>query len=293
MSARSVLITGCSSGIGLATASALKTRGWRVFASARDAADVETLRDKGFEAVQLDLASSDSIMMALDWVFKRSDNRLDALYNNGAFAIPGAVEDLSRDALAFQFNAGLLGWHELTVRVLPYMRRQGHGRIVNCSSVLGLVAMRYRGAYSAMKYAVEGLSDALRQELHGSGIVVSLIEPGPIKTEFRDNAYAQFDYWIDDHASFHKQAYAKMLARLQSEKPAPFTLAPEAVAEKVVHALEAKRPKQRYYVTRATRIMAFLKWLLPGSALDYFILHLAERENRYYAATDDSSDASS
>ena len=282
MKQQTILITGCSSGIGLTAAKMLHQRGWRVFASARDAGEVQRLRASGLEAVQLDLASPDSISMALDWVLKRTRGRLDALFNNGAFAIPGALEDMSRAALASQFDHGLLGWHDLTVRLLPYMRRQGHGRIVQNSSVLGLVAMPYRGAYSAMKYALEGLSDALRQELHGSGIHVSLIEPGPIRTRFRENAAAQFGQWIDADGSLHKLAYLNMLHRLESARPAPFTLPPEAVVERLIQALESPSPKARYYVTRATWFMAVCKRLLPTSWMDALIRRLAERENRRY-----------
>lgn len=282
MSEQTILITGCSSGIGLSAAKTLHKRGWRVFASARDAEKVQCLRACGLEAVQLDLASPDSISMALDWVLKRTQGRLDALFNNGAFAIPGALEDMSRAALASQLDHGLLGWHDLTVRLLPYMRRQGHGRIVQNSSVLGLVAMPYRGAYSTMKYALEGLSDALRQELRGSGIHISLIEPGPIRTCFRENAAAQFEHWIDANGSLHKLVYLDMLHRLESEKPAPFTLPPDAVVKRLIQALESPSPKARYYVTRATWFMAMCKRVLPTSWMDVLIRRLAKRENRYY-----------
>ena len=282
MSERTILITGCSSGIGLAAAKTLHKCGWRVFASARDAAEVQRLRAYGLEAVQLDLASPDSVSMALDWVFKRTQGRLDALFNNGAFAIPGALEDMSRAALASQLDHGLLGWHDLTVRVLPYMRRQGHGRIIQNSSVLGLVSLPYRGAYSTMKYALEALSDALRQELRGSGIYVSLIEPGPIRTRFRENAMAQFGQWIDANASLHKLVYLDMLYRLESTRPAPFTLPPQAVVARLIHALESSRPKARYYVTHATWLLAMCKRLLPTPWMDALIRRLAARENRHY-----------
>lgn len=282
MTEKSILITGCSSGIGYVSAKMLHERGWQVIASARDAGDVERLKGEGLNAVQLDLASPDSIAMALDWTLKLTGGRLDALFNNGAFAIPGAVEDLSRSALAYQLDNALLGWHDLTVAVLPVMRRQGSGRIVNCSSVLGITAMRYRGAYVAAKFALEGLSDVLRLELHGSGIHVSLIEPGPITTHFRENAYTQFQRWIDAEHSLHKLSYLKMIQRLGSDKPAPFTLPPEAVGRALIHALEAKRPKPRYYVTKATWIMAGAKRLLPTRWLDSFVRKAAEKENEHY-----------
>lgn len=282
MTEKSILITGCSSGIGYVSAKILQERGWRVIASARDASDVERLKGDGLHAVQLDLSSPDSIAMALDWTLKLTEGRLDALFNNGAFAVPGAVEDLSRTALAYQFDHGLLGWHELTTAVLPVMRRQGFGRIVNCSSVLGITAMRYRGAYVAMKFALEGLTDALRLELYGSGIQVSLIEPGPITTKFRENAYQQFKRWIDAEHSLHKLNYLKMIQRLESDKLALFTLPPEAVTKALIHALEAKRAKPRYYVTKATWLMAMAKRILPTTILDRFVRRVAEKENDHY-----------
>ncbi len=281
MREKSILITGCSSGIGYAAAHALQQRdGWRVIASARNASDVERLKSEGLTAVQLDLASPDSITMALDWVLKYTGGYLDALFNNGAFAIPGAVEDLSRSALAYQLDNGLLGWHDLTRRVLAVMRRQGYGRIIQNSSVLGLAAMRYRGAYCAMKFALEGLSDVLRLELHDSGIYISLLEPGPIKTSFRKNAYNEFVNWIDSSRSLHKTQYLRMIQRLDSEREAPFTLEAYAVITKLIHALEAKKPKARYYVTKATWIMSIMRRLLPTAWMDLFVLKIAERESR-------------
>lgn len=280
---RSILITGCSSGIGRKAAEMLHERGWLVIATARDAGDVEQLRAQGLHAVQLDLASPDSIAMALDWTLKLTQGRLDALFNNGAFAIPAAVEDLSRSALAYQLDNCLLGWHELTVSVLPIMRRQGFGRIVNNSSVLGIAAMRFRGAYVATKFAIEGLSDVLRLELKGSGIHVSLIEPGPISSSFRSNSFLQFQRWIDAAQSLHKLAYLKMIQRLESDKPAPFTLGPEAVVIALIHAIESDKPKARYYVTKLTWLMALAKRFLPTSLLDYFVLKVSNKENDHYA----------
>lgn len=280
---RSILITGCSSGIGYAAAHTLQARGWQVIASARDAGDVERLKSEGLAAVRLDLASPDSITMALDWVLKYTDGRLDALFNNGAFAIPGAVEDISRSALAYQLDTGLLGWHDLTVRLLPVMRLQGHGRIVNNSSVLGLAAMRYRGAYCANKFALEGLSDALRLELRGSGIHVSLIEPGPIVSQFRDNAFLNFQRWVSASGSLHRMQYLNMVQRLQSDKRQPFTLEPDAVVKALIHAIESPRPRPRYYVTKATWLVGMAKRLLPTTWMDAFVVKLAERESRRFS----------
>ena len=266
---KTILITGCSTGIGYSTALVLKERGHQVIATARKADDVQRLTQEGFVALQLDLADSASIQSAVNQVVDLTGGKLDALFNNGAFGQPGAVEDLSREVLRFQFETNLFGTHELTNLILPLMRQQGHGRIIYNSSVLGLVAMRYRGAYNASKFALEGLADTLRQELYGANIHISLIEPGPILSDFRKNSHRLYKENIDPTHSFHKTAYDAMEARLQTEGAAvPFTLPAQAVVEKVIHALEAKRPKMRYYVTFPTYLFAFLKRLLPMSWLD-------------------------
>jgi short-subunit dehydrogenase len=266
---KTILITGCSTGIGYTTATQLKLRGHRVITSARKQEDVDRLIQEGFESVRLDLANSQSIQEAIDQTIVMTDGKLDALFNNGAFGQPGAVEDLSREVLREQFETNLFGTHELTNRVIPLMRQQNSGRIIYNSSVLGLVAMTYRGAYNASKFALEGLVDTLRLELHGTGIHLSIIEPGPILSDFRKNAFILYKKNIDISKSFHKKTYLKMEARLQKEGPAvPFTLPAEAVSEKVVHALESNRPKLRYYVTFPTYLFAFLKRVLPISWLD-------------------------
>lgn len=266
---KSILITGCSSGIGLCVARGLKSRGYRVFATARKARDVQQLEADGFESLQLDLADSDSIATAVDEILERTGGTLDALFNNGAYGQPGAVEDLSRDVLRAQFETNLFGWHELTNRVLPVMRRQGHGRIVQNSSVLGFVALRYRGAYNASKYALEGLSDTLRLELAGTDIHVSLVEPGPVSSRFRENALRAFQENIDPESSVHRDRYLAMEARLKTKGPVvPFTLPPEAVLKKVIHALESRRPRARYYVTFPTYLFGFMKRLLSTRLLD-------------------------
>ncbi|MDX1609011.1 MAG: SDR family oxidoreductase [Halofilum sp. (in: g-proteobacteria)] len=266
---RSILITGCSSGIGYHCAHGLAKRGWRVFATCRRAGDVERLRTEGLESVRLDLDDPDSIASALDAVLERTGGRLDAVFNNGAYGQPGAVEDLSRAALRAQFETNLFGWLDLTNRVLPVMRRQGHGRIVQNSSVLGFVALKWRGAYNASKFALEGLTDTLRLELAGSGIHVSLIEPGPIESRFRANALAAYRRHIDPEHSPHREHYRATEARLESEgPPAPFTLGPEAVLVKLVHALESPRPRPRYGVTVPTHAFAWSRRLLPTRWLD-------------------------
>ena len=269
MTGKTILITGCSSGIGACVAHGLKARGWRVFATARQAADVERLRTAGLESLPLDLRDATSIQSAVAGVLAQTDGRLEALFNNGAYGQPGAVEDLSREALREQFETNLFGTQELTNRVIPVMRRQGGGRIVYNSSVLGLVAFPYRGAYVASKFALEGLADTLRLELTGTGIHVCLIEPGPILSRFRDNAHAAYQRHIDAESSLHREKYAAMEARLRKEGPAaPFTLPPDAVLKRVIHALESPRPRARYPVTVPTYLFSVLRHMLPVRMLD-------------------------
>lgn len=275
MGQKSVLITGCSSGIGHCVASGLAARGYRVFATARQPQDVARLTAEGLESLQLDHADSASIHRAVDEVLARTQGRLDALFNNGAYGQPGAVEDLSREALRAQFETNLFGWHELTNRVLPVMRRQGHGRIVYNSSVLGFVALPFRGAYTASKYALEGLVDTLRLELRGSGIHVALVEPGPIESRFRANALLAYQRHIDPDSSFHRERYRRMEERLVTEGPVvPFTLPPEAVLKKLIHALESRTPRTRYRVTFPTYLFAVLKRVLTDRALDRILARI-------------------
>ncbi|OAD21104.1 oxidoreductase, short-chain dehydrogenase/reductase family protein [Candidatus Thiomargarita nelsonii] len=277
MSSRPILITGCSSGIGYCVAHALKKRGYSVFATVRQPKDVARLQQEGLESLVLDLSDSQSIFEAVQTVLEQTDGRLYGLFNNGAYGQPGAVEDLSVEALRQQFETNFFGTHELTRQVISAMRRQGEGRIIQNSSVLGLVALPYRGAYNATKFALEGLSDTLRLELAGTGIFISLIEPGPILSQFRANAYKMFKQHIDAEQSIHYKTYAKMEQRLLAKKAvAPFTLPPEAVLKRVIHALESRHPQPRYYVTFPTYLLATLKRLLPHRAMDWVLRHLPE-----------------
>ena len=272
IASKTILITGCSSGIGYCAAISLKNRGHNVIATARKSKDVLRLTQEGFTALQLDLADSDSIRNAVKEAIKLTNGKIDALFNNGAFGQVGAIEDLSRDTLKCQFETNLFGTHELTNLLLPLMCKQGNGRIIYNSSVLGLVAMPYSGAYNASKFALEGLADTLRQELYGIPIYISLIEPGPIQSDFRKNSYLLYKANIDYKNSSHKAAYDKMAARLQIEGAAvAFTLPAQAVIAKVIHALEANRPKTRYYVTIPTYLFAILKYVLPTPWLDVLI----------------------
>ena len=269
---KTVLITGCSTGIGYCVAKGLKQRGYHVIATARREESVKQLRDEGFDSLQLDLSDSESIQQAFKQVMQLSDGRLYALFNNGAFGLPGAVEDLSRDNLRFQFETNVFGWLELTNLVIPVMRKQGYGRIIQNSSVLGFVAMPFRGAYNASKYAIEGLSDTLRLELKNTGIYISLIEPGPIISQFRANAVKALQQHIDINNSVHREKYQGVLERLNKKGPAvPFTLPPEAVLKRVIFSLESKKPKPRYYVTFPTYLFAVLKRILSHRQLDYWL----------------------
>jgi len=281
---KTVLITGCSSGIGYHVAVGLKARGYRVIATARQEPDVIRLQQAGFEALQLDLDNSQSIQQAVKQVLQLTDGKLYALFNNGAYGQPGAVEDLSRDVLRQQFETNLFGWLELTNLIIPVMRQQGYGRIIQNSSVLGLITLKYRGAYNASKFALEGLTDTLRQELHGSHIHVSLVEPGPISSDFRKNAYAKFKQNIHVEGSAHQDVYEAVERRLAAQ-PNPeqkdlFTLGPDAVLDKVIHALEAKKPKPRYYVTVPTYLFVYLRRLLPTTALDWLLRKASSDENK-------------
>lgn len=253
----------------------LKARGWRVFATARQPDDVQALQAQGLESLLLDLASSDSIRQAVNEILVLNAGRLDAVFHNGAYGQPGALEDLSRAALREQFETNVFGWHELNSRLLPAMRRQGHGRIVFNSSILGFMALRYRGAYIMSKYAIEGMADTLRLELRGTGIHVALVEPGPILSRFRDNAFKAYRRHIDKSDSPHRAAYEAMEQRLRKAGPAvPYTLPPEAVLQQVIHALESPRPRLRYYVTKPTHVFGFLKRILPARTLDRILYRI-------------------
>lgn len=276
-----IVITGCSSGIGLEAAIGLHARGHKVIASVRNAADLDHFQALGITCVLLDLDSDDSINTGLDTVLQQLDGRIDVLFNNAAFGQPGAVEDLTREILQAQFNTNVFGTQQLTNQIIKVMRRQGSGRIIYNSSVLGLVALPYRGAYNASKFALEGLADTLRLELRGSGISVSLIEPGPIISQFRANAFAKYQQHIDKTRSAHQHIYQAMENRLTKTGPAaPFTLPASAVVDKLIHAVEAKRPKIRYFVTIPTYLLATLKRLLPGRTMDWLLAKISANELR-------------
>jgi NAD(P)-dependent dehydrogenase (short-subunit alcohol dehydrogenase family) len=263
-----ILITGCSSGIGYRTARHLQDIGYHVIVTARKTEDVEWLKGE-FNAFHLDLADSESIHSAVSNILKLTHNRLAAVFHNGAFGLPGALEDISREALRWQFETNVFGTHELNNLLIRHFRQQGFGRIIINSSVLGFAAMPYRGAYNMSKYAIEGMADTLRLELADTKISVILIEPGPIESRFRANAFQAFQLWVNAEQSVHQLQYQSMIARLLKEgKAAPFTLPPQAVADSVVKALRSHWPSARYRVTFPTHLFWWLKHLLPTRWLD-------------------------
>jgi len=264
---RTVLITGCSSGIGLCLAHGLRSAGYHVFATARKEDDVSKLKKLGFDAFLLDLSSSNSIKTAIYELFQKTDS-LYALINNGAYGQAGALEDISREALEKQFQANVFGWHELTNLVLPSMKARNKGRVIYISSVLGFVAMPFRGPYVASKFAIEGLVDTLRLELKKTKIKLSLIQPGPIESKFRENAFLAFKENVDPSNSDYQKEYKTMINRLNSDKKVQFTLPPESVLRCVLHALESKVPKNHYRVTFPTKLFGILCRILPSSWMD-------------------------
>lgn len=275
MNQSSILITGCSSGIGLDAALSLHKRGWRVFATCRAQSDCDKLIAQGLESFVLDYASSESIQNAVAQTHELTNGKLDALFNNGAFAIPGRVEDLPRGALRSIFETNLFGQFELINAVLPNMRKRNAGKIINNSSVLGFAAQPFRGAYNSTKFAMEGLTDTLRLELHDSQIHIILIEPGPIGTRIRENSIPHFERWVDWKASIDKQEYeAKLIPRLYhpSKEKDRFELECSAVTDKLIHALESNKPNPRYYVTTPTHLAGALKRLLSTRLLDKVLL---------------------
>ncbi len=264
-----ILITGCSTGIGWHLAQRLKQEGYAVLATARKEADVANLQQSGLQAHILDLNDEQSIEQAVNWAMTESKGKLYGLINNGAYGQTGALEDLPTQALREQFNTNLFGWHHLTRLILPVMLQQNQGRIIQISSLLGLVAMKYRGAYNASKFALEGYTDTLRLELRDTAIQISLVEPGPIRSEFRSNALKKFLQHIDAASSRHSKLYQQTLQRLQNPNPKnPFTLEPESCVAPVLHALRSKRAKTRYGVTFPTHVFAFLRRVLPSRWLD-------------------------
>lgn len=277
---RSVLVTGCSSGIGRATAEVLRSKGWTVFPTARKEADLDALKQAGFDAIKLDVTSSESIAVAVDWVLAKNDGKLGSVVNNAGFGMPGAIEDLTRDAMRDQFEVNLFGLQELTNKLIPIFRKQGHGRIVNVSSVVGRISLPFMGIYSASKFALEAVSDALRVELSQDRISVSLVEPGPIRTSFSTNCAGQGEAKLDAEASQFGGAYRRYFERRRNGGMVQdrFRLPPEAVSEKILHALESTRPRIRYCVTVPAYLGSWVARFVPASVIDRLLVgHVKKR----------------
>lgn len=267
---KSILITGSSSGIGYASAHSLHARGWRVFAAVRKDADRARLEAEGLESLILDCADGTSIEAGLAHVLGKTGGTLNAVFNNAGYGLTGAVEDLPVDALREMFETNVFGLHDLTRQVIPVMRTQGHGRIVQHSSGFGRHVMRWRGAYNASKHAVEGLTDTMRLELRGTGIFVSTLNTGPVTSKFRVNSIAPFERWIDWEASAFADTYrTELIPRLYNgSKPAPMQGEPDAVVRRLIHAIESANPRPRYHITPTVHIAEALKRLLPQRAID-------------------------
>ncbi len=271
MGKRTVLITGCSSGIGYDGAVTLSKRGWRVLATCRQEKDCDRLQDLGLESFVLDYSKPESIKEGFDEAMIRTGGSLYGLFNNGAHGLMAAVEDIPVEALRDIFEVNFFGYHELTKLVIPIMRKQGYGRIVQNSSILGFTGLPWRGAYNSTKFALEGLTETLRIELINTDIHLSLIQPGPIATRIRINTRKHFEKWIDWESSPLVEDYqTRLIPRLYEDngKKDAFELPASAVTKVLIHALEAKRPKAKYRVTVPTHFMAFLKRVLPTSAVD-------------------------
>lgn len=266
---KSILITGCSSGIGLDAALTLDKIGWTVFATCKNQKDCRILRSKGLVSFPLDLSDSKSITRAVNKVYEKCDGKLDALLNNGAFAIPGAMEDLPRDALREIFEVNLFGQLELIRKCLPLMRANRGGKILNCSSVLGFTALPFRGAYVGTKFALEGITDSMRRENIEDNIKFVLIEPGPINTKIRQNSQKHYEKWVNKAQSIYENVYTNVLEkRLYGNDYDFFELKSSAVTAKIIKALNSKKPKARYYVTTPTLFADFISRFFPTKMQD-------------------------
>lgn len=269
---RTILITGCSSGIGRAAADGLRARGWRVIASCRKPEDVERLRGEGFDCVQLDYSDEFSVIDGWRAALDMAGGRMDAVFNNGGHGMFGAGEDISRGALEHVFHSNVFGLHQLTALAAKHMIAQGDGRIVQHSSVVGYAAFKWRAAYVATKHAVDGLAKTMRVELRGTGVYLSILNTGPVTSDFRKNSTKLFDRWIDVDASRHADHYRnKLMARGRPKKPAPFELSAEAVVKKLIHAIEAPRPRAHYYITVPAYIALVATRFLPARAQDWIV----------------------
>ena len=271
---KNILITGCSSGIGKNAALRLHNKGWRVFATCRSEKDCFFFNRLGIESLPLDLLSELSIDNAINYINKETNSQLDALYNNGAYAIPGAIQDMPRDAIREIFEVNVFGQIDLINKCIPLMLNSEDPRIINCSSVLGFLSLPYRGLYSATKFSIEALTDALRRENYNNKIKFILIQPGPINTKIRKNSIKHFENWIDWENSPNKEIYEyKIMKHLYNEKNnysyINFELQPDSVTKILIKALNSKKPKIRYTVTLPTKIAKIMIKFLPTNLLDW------------------------
>jgi short-subunit dehydrogenase len=275
---KSILITGCSSGIGLAAATILQKKGYRVFATARKEADVKKLQTLGLESYLLNVNDSNSIRTVLADILTKTNGTLGALFNNAGYGQTGAIEDLNRDLMREQFETNVFGPMELIIQILPIMRKQGYGRIIQNTSILGVIAMPYYGAYNASKFALEGFSNTLRQELQGTSIYVSIIAPGPIKTQFRENAFNTYKDTVPYEQSVHSERYQTIENYFANshEKHPPFTVTPDKVVDKLIDVLESSKPKAHYYIGIPAHVFAWLRRLLPDVVLDKILIKISQ-----------------
>ena len=275
MKTKNILITGCSSGIGKNVAITLHNKGWRVFATCRSKTDCTFFTKLGIESFPLDLLKEESINCAVNLVKEKTKSQLDVLFNNGAYAIPGAIQDIPRSAVREIFEVNVFGQIDLINRCIPLMMSSDYPKIINCSSVLGFISLPYRGLYSATKYSIEALTDALRRENYDSKIKFVLIQPGPINTDIKKKSIKHFEKWIDWKKSIHQKTYEnKVIKRLYDNnyKDAfnSYELQPDEVTKILINILNSKKPKARYKITIQTKIAQIMIKLLPTNTLDWF-----------------------
>ena len=275
MKTKNILITGCSSGIGKNVAITLHNKGWRVFATCRSKTDCTFFTKLGIESFPLDLLKEESINCAVNLVKQKTKSQLDVLFNNGAYAIPGAIQDIPRSAMREIFEVNVFGQIDLINRCIPLMMNSDYPKVINCSSVLGFISLPYRGLYSATKYSIEALTDALRRENYDSKIKFVLIQPGPINTDIKKKSVKHFEKWIDWKKSIHKKTYEnKVIKRLYDNNYKDsfnsYELQPDEVTKILINVLNSKKPKARYKITIQTKIAQIMTKLLPTNTLDWF-----------------------
>jgi NAD(P)-dependent dehydrogenase (short-subunit alcohol dehydrogenase family) len=268
MASETVLITGCSTGIGRATAEHLADRGMTVYATARRLDSIGDLEGR-CKLLELDVTDDGSMKAAVEAV-EREEGAVGALVNNAGYSQSGAIETVPLADVRRQFETNVFGLVRLIQLVLPGMRRQGYGRIVNLSSMGGKLTFPGGGYYHATKHAVEAISDALRFEVRGFGIDVVVIEPGLIRTSFGEAAAATVGDGTPDEGPYANfdAAVAATTAGIYEGPMARLGAGPEAVARKIERAIKARRPRARYVVTASARMMLVTRRLLPDRGWD-------------------------